>query len=478
MDEGLLERLEAYAARGILAMHMPGHKRCAGAAGYLAGLGARLDITEIDGFDNLHAPEGILRDAMARAAALWGSGRAYFLVNGATGGILAGVRALTKRGDKVIVARNSHQAVYHSVELMELDAAYVLPAFDEVTGLPGSVTPESVEQVLRAHPDARLVIVTSPTYDGAVSDIASIARTAHARGVPLLVDEAHGAHLGFHPDFPGGAVRAGADIVVQSVHKTLPSLTQTAIAHAGGLADPDRFQAALDIFQTTSPSYLLLASIDGCVRLIEREGEGLFDAWAARLSSFEEAARALRRIALLGRGENDRSMFAFDRSKIVISTRGLNLTGPRLMDLLRTRHGIELEMAARDYALAMTGLTEPEGALEALAAALIEIDRECAPASALESNSAPFLPERALSIAQALLMEREAVPVSEAAGRVSAQYAWAYPPGIPLIAPGEVVDDRFLEEAARCLRARIALRGGPAEGLHWVVRGAQTVPLK
>ena len=294
MDEGLFERLEAYAARGVLAMHMPGHKRNAGAAKYLAGLGARYDITEIDGFDNLHAPEDILRDAMARAAALWGSERAYFLVNGATGGILAGVRALTRRGDRVIVARNSHQAVYHALELMELDAAYVLPEFDTATGLPGPVKPESVERVLSAHPDARLVIVTSPTYDGAVSDIASIARAAHARGVPLLVDEAHGAHLGFHRYFPGGAVRAGADIVIQSVHKTLPSLTQTAIAHAGGLANPDRFQAALDIFQTTSPSYLLLASIDGCVRLIEQRGEILFDAWAARLSRFDELSNALR----------------------------------------------------------------------------------------------------------------------------------------------------------------------------------------
>ena len=171
-------------------------------------------------------------------------------------------------------------------------------------------------------------------------------------------------------------------------------------------------------------------------------------------------------------------MFAFDPSKIVISTRGLNLTGPKLMDSLRARHGIELEMAARDYALAMTGLTEPDGALEALAAALIEIDLECTPVSVPGSDGAPFLPERAMSIAQALLMEREAVPVSEAAGRVSAQYAWAYPPGIPLIAPGEVVDDRFLLEATRCLSAGIALRGGPAEGLHWVVRGAQAVPLK
>lgn len=473
MDDGLLGMLERYAAQGVWAMHMPGHKRAFGASRYLDALGARLDITEIDGFDNLHEPSGILKDAMARAAALWGSENAFFLVNGSTCGILAGIRAATAPGDKVIVTRNGHQSVYHALELMELDAAYVLPSFDDALGVFGSVSPEWVAKALLENPDAKLVVVTSPTYEGAASDIGSILRVTRARGVPLLVDEAHGAHLGFSDRFPGGAAAAGADIVVQSLHKTLPSLTQTAIAHVGGLIDPARFQAQLDIFETTSPSYLLMASIDGCVRLIGAEKDRLFDAWADKLDAFDRAVGGLKHLTLPGHGAPvSPAMHAFDRSKILISTRQTGLTGPALMEALRSEYRIELEMASCGHALAMTGLLEPGGALEALAAALKEIDRGCSTGKP-EPFEAPALPERAMTIAQALRRPREAVPLAEAIGRAAAQYAWAYPPGVPLIAPGEVVDERFVSEAQRYARAGIRLRGCPAEGQMWVTRRGQ-----
>ena len=496
MDDGLLIMLERYAARGVKAMHMPGHKRNTAAARYLEALGASLDITEIDGFDNLHEPSGILKEAMARAAALWGSENAFFLVNGSTCGILAGVRAATQLGDRVVVARNSHQSVYHALELMELDAAYLLPSFDSSLGVFGSVSSDSVEQALSENPDAKLVVVTNPTYEGAVSDIAAILRVTRARGVPLLVDEAHGAHLGFSSRFPGGAVAAGADIVVQSLHKTLPSLTQTAIAHVGGLIDPARFQAQLDIFETSSPSYLLMASIDGCVRLIGAEKDHLFDVWARKLDAFDRAVTGLKHLTLPGHGAPvSPAMHAFDHSKILISTRGTKLTGPALMELLRSKYQIELEMTSCDHALAMTGLTEPDAALEALAAALREIDHDCAPATikdpletptSPEANrdrapalrqpeplEAPALPERAMTIAQALRMAREAVLIAEAVGRVAAQYTWAYPPGVPLIAPGERVDVQFVAEARRYAEAGIPLRGCPAEGQLWVTQGVQ-----
>lgn len=472
MPESLLAMLERYAASDVRAMHMPGHKRNA-AQHYLDALGARLDITEIDGFDNLHDPSGILKDAMRRAARLWGSACAFFLVNGSTCGVLAGIRALTNPGDRVIVARNGHQSVFHALELMELDARYVLPEYDPALGVLGSVTPEAVERALADSPDARLLVVTSPTYEGAVSDIHAIAQIAHARGARLLVDEAHGAHLGFHDFFPAGAVHEGADVVIQSLHKTLPSLTQTAVAHLGEGIDPDRFQAQLAIFETSSPSYLLMASADACVGWIEQDGKSLFDAWANGLHAFDRAVRDLKHLTLPGHGAPvSRAMFAFDPGKILISTRGTTLTGLALSRILRDRHNIELEMAARGHALAMTGLIEPEGSLAALAAALLEIDRSCEPADAPDPGEAPFLPDQITTIAEAARMAREAVPLAEAAGRVSAQYAWAYPPGIPLIAPGERIDDRFLREARRHTLAGMPLRGGPAEGFLWVVRGA------
>jgi arginine/lysine/ornithine decarboxylase len=472
MPESLLSMLERYAASGVRAMHMPGHKRNA-TAHYLDALGAYLDITEIDGFDNLHDPSDVLKEAMDRAARLWGSRHAFFLVNGSTCGILAGIRALTNPGDKVIVGRNSHQSVFHALELMELDARYVLPAYDTELGIFGSVTPEAVQRAFADCPDARLLVVTSPTYEGAVSDIKAIAQIAHANGARLLVDEAHGAHLGFHDFFPSGAIRAGADVVIQSLHKTLPSITQTAIAHLGDGVDPERFQAQLAIFETSSPSYLLMASVDGCVGWIEQDGARLFDAWANSLHAFDRAVHDLKHLTLPGHGAPvGPAMYAFDPSKILISTYGTNLTGLNLTGILRERFKIELEMAACGHALAMTGLTEPEDALAALAAALIKIDRACEPAHKPSPIEAPFLPERVMTIAEASRMAREAVPFEEADGRVSAQYAWAYPPGIPLIAPGERIDERFLRETGRYALAGIPLRGGPAERFLWAVHDA------
>jgi arginine decarboxylase len=471
----LLERLEAHAALGARAMHMPGHKRNTAAAHYLSALGARLDITEIDGFDSLHAPQGILKSSMERAARVWGSQSAFFLVNGSTCGILAGIRAALSPGQKVIAARNCHQAVFHAIDVAGLDAKYILPAFDEDLGIFLSVTPESVASALDQDPDAGLIVVTSPTYEGVISDIAGICRAAHRRGVPVLVDEAHGAHLGFSPKFPGGAVSAGADIVIQSLHKTLPSLTQTAIAHVGGgRISADALQAQIGIFETSSPSYLLLASIDGCVRLIEREKSALFDRWAAGLEGFFGAVRGLERLRVMGAGPRPPGAFMLDPSKIMLSARGA-MTGLEMAGALRAR-GIEPEMAACDYVLLMTGLTEPDGALEALAEVIWGIDRTCPKAPGREKYAAPRIPQRAMTIARALREQADSIPFEAAEGRISAQYLWAYPPGIPLIAPGERIEAHLLSERARMLRAGILPIGGRDAGRIDVVKARGAWP--
>ena len=222
-------------------LHMPGHKRRVPPA---PGLGCYAwDLTEIDGADDLHDADGILADAMARTAALYGARRCWYLVGGSTVGLLAGIRALAPFGSTVIAARNCHKAVYHAIELGQLTACWLTPPVDPQFGIYGSVRPADVAAALDAAPDARCVILTSPTYEGVLSDIRTIAEICHARGVPLLVDEAHGAHyLPFAARYGwrGGAVAAGADLVVQSAHKTLPSLTQTAFLQLNAdLADPD-----------------------------------------------------------------------------------------------------------------------------------------------------------------------------------------------------------------------------------------------
>ncbi|MBR4933171.1 MAG: aminotransferase class V-fold PLP-dependent enzyme, partial [Clostridia bacterium] len=222
MDESILERLKKNSADGRLPMHMPGHKRNPQFE-HLTPLGGTLDITEIDGFDDLNSPDGIFLESERLAASLWGSSECLYSVNGSSGAILAGVRAVVKDGGRLLMARGCHKSVYHAAELTGASAVYFEAELTSYGFLSG-ISPDEVEKKLSEYPDTKLVIITSPTYEGVISDVRSIADVCHRYNVPLMVDEAHGAHLGLHGIFPDGAVKCGADIVVQSIHKTLPSL--------------------------------------------------------------------------------------------------------------------------------------------------------------------------------------------------------------------------------------------------------------
>lgn len=426
----ILEKLKKLNGRSF-PMHMPGHKRQA-RTGYLRDLCAKLDITEIDGFDDLHNPHGIISEAQKNAASLWGAEESAFLVGGSTLGILAGIYSHVKRGDRVILARNCHKSVYHALELCGAVPEFIVPKTDKKTGICLSIDPRVVEKALAKFPDAKLVILTSPTYEGVISNIKSIATAVHKHGIPLLVDEAHGSHLGFNSHFSGGAVRAGADIVVQSLHKTLPSLTQTAIVHMSGLCNKSALRRALGIFETSSPSYLLLASIDGCVNYVKTHTAG-FSKWAESLAYFERKAKSLKNLSIF-RADG---AFGIDPSKIVISTAACSINGFELMTILRDRYRIELEMASTSYAIAMTGMFDGRKSLGRLARALSRIDRKLSPAPEKVFKAAT-LPERAFTVHEALEMESNAVSSDTAAGSVSAEYVWAYPPGVPIILPGEV----------------------------------------
>lgn len=443
----LLDELTGYAP-GRLPMHMPGHKRNTALADYLKALRADLDITEIDGFDDLHAPEGALLDGMRRAARLWGADESRFLVNGTTCGLLAAVYALAADGGRAIVARNCHKSVYHALELTGVEPVFVMPDVDAETGVCGRIPPEDVRRALEEAPDARFVLVTSPTYEGVISDIAAICRAAHERNVPVIVDEAHGAHLGLCDEaFPADAMRMGADISVKSVHKTLPSLTQTAILLARhDRVDMAALDHALDIFETSSPSYLLMASIDGCVSLMERRGAEILTSWRQALDEFYEGAAALSNLRVHRQDEP---------SKLVIDTTQAGITGFELSRRLREEN-VELEMASLRYAVAMTGAGDTRETLRKFLNALKTVDRALsappvppapAPSAQPASASLPVLPRpvRVLPPKMALHAPSENVPAREAVGRVSACYAWAYPPGVPMLVPGERVPEGFAE---------------------------------
>lgn len=443
----LQNQLNNYVSSGPYPMHMPGHKRRMAPAPELP---ARWDMTEVPGVDDLHEAEGILKDAMDRTARLHGAAQTWYLVGGSTCGLLAGIRALAPMASTIIAARNCHKAVYHAIELGNLSVRWLTPPVEPVFGVYGSISPAAVAEALACCPEASCVVLTSPTYEGVLSDISAIASLCHEKGVPLLVDEAHGAHLGLFPSWPDSALHLGADLVVQSAHKTLPSLTQTALLHLGrdSLADPQEVERQLDIFETSSPSYPLLASLDGCTGILSHDGEILFRRWREMLTRFDQKTASLRHLRVLCHGRdllgNHPAFFDFDPGKLPICTNATPLTGTALAERLRKHYGFETEMACGEITLAMTSLCDEAAALDRFAEALVQIDETLAD---VPLRAVPLLPppgESVTTIARAVLHPADSVPMHESIGRISAEYVWAYPPGVPLVAPGECITPAFL----------------------------------
>jgi len=368
----LYDKLKKYAKSDVYPMHMPGHKRnnslpCA--------FPYDIDITEIHGFDDLKDPQGVLLETAKLAAEIYRSKHAFLLVNGSTVGILASIGAHTKRGDAILATKDCHWSVSNAAELFGLKLSYITPKTDADTGVPCSISPQTVERALSENPSIKLVVITSPSYEGIVSDIAAIADITHKHNALLLVDSAHGAHLGFSEKFPKNAVTLGADIVVMSLHKTLPALTQCSLLHiCSDSADITQTAKMLYILQTSSPSYVLMASIDRCLHLLKNDSKKLFSEYEQNLSDFYERVRDLKNLKVLCKGNAD--FFDLDLGKISIITKNTNISGSELMIILREKYSIELEKATREYAIAMTSICDGREGFTRLAAALCEIDTE------------------------------------------------------------------------------------------------------
>ena len=438
------DKLKSYSESGAYPFHMPGHKRKPEDADFPFSL----DITEIDGFDNLHCPEGCIKELEDSAAALYHAKRAFLLVNGATGGILSAIKAMTRRGDHVVIARNCHTSVHHAAELLGLKLVYLLP--DPPTGerayhCCGDVNPYLLDILLGQHPDATLFVMTSPTYEGICSDIAEISAVCRRHGVRLLVDEAHGAHFPFHNAFPANAVSCGADCAVVSLHKTMPALTQTALLLMNDSGLEPELQSALSLFQTSSPSYVLMCSIEYALSYAQRN-PGEFERYIRRLSALEKRLSGLQKLSLLFHDGEEMlaNCYDYDRGKLVISAYKADISGITLANILRKKYNIEVEMAARDYIIAMTSVCDTDEGFDRLAEALLQIDSCCGCA---EKNAAPFfaaLPERRFYPYECEEKKKRWVQLSEAVGQVVTEDIFAYPPGIPLLVKGEVMSGALL----------------------------------
>ncbi|HEY0387212.1 MAG TPA: DegT/DnrJ/EryC1/StrS family aminotransferase [Gaiellales bacterium] len=417
---------------------VPGHKRAAGIAGPLL----LQDLPLVSGADDSRLGDDVLGRAERLAAGLWGGDLCRFSVAGSTHGNQSLALAAARPGDRVLVARTLHKSLFGGLVLAGLDPVWVPPSVDPETGLATGVPAEAVRRALADEPGIRAVFLVEPSYVGMISDVDAIADIAHAAGVPLIVDQAWGAHLGFHPALPQHAIARGADAMVTSTHKTLTAFTQGSIVVArGGVLDLARVEEAFELLHTTSPAAAILASSDRARQLIEDRGEELLERTIALVG---DARTRLRRIDCLHVSE------ASDPTKLVLGLAGTGADGFEVeADLLR--EGVRLEMADRDTLVPIVTLADTAASVSTLVESIERslAARRTAPRPIAASSVWSLQAVTALSPRDAFVAPRERVPANHAVGRIAAETAAPYPPGIPALAPGELITDEILSALRR-----------------------------
>lgn len=465
----LLKKLMEYGNSDVYPFHMPGHKR-QGEQFFSAGFPNpfSIDITEIDGFDNLHHPEGILKESMEWAAKIYGSHKSYYLVNGSSCGILSAISGTVLNGGSILMSRNCHKSAFHGVFLNQLNAEYVYPQIMPEFGLQGGLNPEKIKEMLKNHPEIQAVLLVSPTYDGVVSDIKSIAEVVHGFHLPLIVDEAHGAHFtyGKKAGFPVSALELGADVVIQSIHKTLPSFTQTALMHVKeGYVDMQRLDRYVHMYQTSSPSYVMMAGIENCIRYMSDEGRNQMENFHRNLISVRNKLSKMDCLRLLTDSvKGSYGVHDIDPSKIIISTRGTGISGTELDQRLRKDYCLEMEMCGSDYVTAITTVADTKEGLERLCNALLTIDSDLEVAQRYAGEERMFqgIEENVdclLTISQAMDGSKDKVSIANAEGMVSAEFIYVYPPGIPIVAPGEMLKKEHIDIILKYKNLGLSVQG-------------------
>lgn len=470
----LLEKLTEYSESDFYPYHMPGHKRHV--AGKLPAEWTEVDITEIDGFDNLHQAEGILQQLQHDAAAAYGAEESFYLVNGSTCGILSAISAAVPFGGELLIARNCHKSVYHGAYLRHLTLRYIVPQMIEDFDVCEAITAEQVQAALGKYPKVAAVLIVSPTYEGRIADVEAIAKVVHDRGLPLIVDEAHGAHLGFSSEFARNSCRLDADLVINSLHKTLPAMTQTALLHCNGSrVDREQIKRFLHIYQTSSPSYVLMASMEEAIRVAVEETVG-FARFVEQWKGLLEELQKCKRIRILPESHAECTESRQDIGKLVLSVKGTGLSGQKFCDILLERYHLQMEMACESYVLAMFTVGDTEEGYRRLAQAVLELDAE------LVAQVKPDVEKRrgntkhgcymddmiktvTMHASETLLLheawdaQKEAVSLELAQERVAGEFINLYPPGTPIVVPGERLTKEVIQLLQKCLKAGLKVQG-------------------
>ncbi|MBV8886773.1 MAG: aminotransferase class I/II-fold pyridoxal phosphate-dependent enzyme [Chroococcidiopsidaceae cyanobacterium CP_BM_RX_35] len=452
----LLDALKECASKAHAPFYTPGHKLGQGISQQLADCFGRavfrLDLPELAELDNLFAPQGVIQEAQELAAETFGAERTWFLVNGSTCGVEAAILTTCAPGDKIILPRNVHQWVIAGLILSGAIPVFVNPEYDPILDIAHSITPADVATALEQHPDVKAVLMVYPTYFGVCGDVAAIAQLAHQHGIPLLVDEAHGPHFAFHPDLPTPALASGADLAVQSIHKVLGAITQASMLHVqGNLIDSTRLSQSLQLLESTSPSYLLLASLDAARQQMALRGKALMSHTLQLASTARIQISQIPGISVFEPLGSTPGCIALDKTRLTVTVSGLGLTGFEADEIFNQQLGVTAELPSLQHLTFVISLGNTEADITSLTQAFSTLatrqtSNNCS-ASAIKRVvlTADAAYSSLISPRAAFFAQTETLPIADSGDHISAELVCPYPPGIPVLIPGEVVTSAALD---------------------------------
>ena len=459
----LLSQLQKKVNSLDVPFYAPGHKQGEGIGEDLSNLLGKsvfkADLPELPDLDNLFAPTGVIKEAQILAAETFGADKSWFLVNGSSCGIIAAILATCGEGDKIILARNIHKSAISGLILSGAQPIFINPEYNPTIDLNLNITPQSLENALKLHPDTKAVMVVSPTYQGVCCDLKTIAQITDHYSIPLLVDEAHGAHFAFHPDLPPAALSLGADMAIQSTHKVLGALTQASMLHLkSDRISSEKVDRALQLVQTTSPSYLLLASLDSARKQMATQGLDLLSKTLDLAAIARKELNKIPNISVLDFPHSIPGCHWFDRTRLTVIVKDFGLTGYEIDDILREKYAVTAELPTFSQLTFIISIGNHREHINRLITAF-----QCLkyPSStSLPPTPPPVTGNLAISPRKAFFAPTEIVSRKNALDRLSADVICPYPPGIPVLMPGELISQEILDYLQTILDLGGTITGG------------------
>lgn len=464
----LFTALKEHAQHNPIQFHIPGHKQGIGMEPefreFIGHNALSIDLINIGPLDDLHLPKGIIKQSQDLAAKAFGADHTFFSVQGTSGAIMAMIMSVCGPGDKILVPRNVHKSIMSAIVFSGATPIFVHPVVDQTLGISHGITSDAIKNAIDLHPDIKAVLVINPTYYGISGDLKKIVEIVHSRGIPVLVDEAHGAHIHFHEELPLSAMKAGADLAATSVHKLGGSLTQSSILNLrGNLVSPKRVQSVLSMLTTTSTSYLLLASLDAARKSLATKGQEFLKQTIQKAEETRNKINAINHLYCVGREILGTSAtYALDPTKLLISVKDLGITGYTAEKWLRKKFNIEVELSDLHNILCIVTNGDTDEDLSVLVQALIELAQgyENQIAGNIDTSVLlPNIPTLAMTPRKAFYADTEVIPFEESAGRVIAEFVMVYPPGIPIFIPGEIITEENLDYTRKNIEAGLPVQG-------------------